>query len=96
MEVVHVRCAGLDVSKKDARVCVRVAGARRRKTVESLPRLLPGGQVKLHLRLLLCLDVLAEAELPPDLVDWLVKSANYSSSATPSGVSASPTLSNST
>jgi transposase len=34
MEVVHVRCAGLDVSKKDAKVCVRVAGAGRRKTVE--------------------------------------------------------------
>jgi hypothetical protein len=24
MEIVHVRCAGLDVSKKDAKVCVRV------------------------------------------------------------------------
>lgn len=34
MEVVHVRCAGLDVSKKDAKVCVRLAGAGRRKAVE--------------------------------------------------------------
>jgi transposase len=36
MEVVHVRCAGLDVSKKDAKVCVRAAGAGRRKTVETV------------------------------------------------------------
>ena len=36
MEVVHGRCAGLDVSKKDAKVCVRVAGAGRRKTVETV------------------------------------------------------------
>jgi len=35
-EVVHARCAGLDISKKDARVCVRVAGAGRRKTVETV------------------------------------------------------------
>ena len=35
MEVVHARCAGLDISKKDAKVCVRVAGAGRRKTVET-------------------------------------------------------------
>jgi transposase len=34
MEVVHPRCAGMDVSKKDAKVCVRVAG--RRKTVETV------------------------------------------------------------
>ena len=27
MEVVHGRCAGLDISKRDAKVCVRVAGA---------------------------------------------------------------------
>ncbi len=27
MEVVHPRCAGIDISKKDAKVCVRVAGA---------------------------------------------------------------------
>ena len=36
MEVVHSRCAGLDISKKDAKVCVRVAGAGRRKTVETV------------------------------------------------------------
>ena len=36
MEVVHARCAGLDVSKKDAKVCVRIAGAGRRKTVETV------------------------------------------------------------
>ncbi len=36
MEVVHSRCAGLDISKKDAKVCVRVAGAGRRKTIETV------------------------------------------------------------
>jgi len=36
MEVVHVRCAGLDISKKDAKVCVRIAGAGRRKTIETV------------------------------------------------------------
>ena len=36
MEVVHPRCAGMDVSKKDAKVCVRLAGAGRRKTVETV------------------------------------------------------------
>jgi hypothetical protein len=36
VEVVHARCAGLDISKKDAMVCVRVAGAGRRKTVETV------------------------------------------------------------
>jgi len=34
MEVVHSRCAGMDISKKDAKVCVRIAGAGRRKTTE--------------------------------------------------------------
>ena len=29
MEVVHPRCAGVDVSKRDAKVCVRLAGAGR-------------------------------------------------------------------
>jgi hypothetical protein len=29
-------CAGLDISKKDAKVCVRVAGAGRRKRVEAV------------------------------------------------------------
>jgi len=36
MEVIHARCAGMDVSKKDAKVCVRVAAAGRRKTVETV------------------------------------------------------------
>jgi transposase len=36
MEVVHARCAGLDISKRDAKVCVRVAGAGRRKTTETV------------------------------------------------------------
>src|SRR5674476_411149 len=36
MEVVHAVCAGMDVSKTDAKVCVRVAGAGRRKTVETV------------------------------------------------------------
>ena len=36
MEVIHGRCAGMDVSKRDAKVCVRVAGRGRRKTVETV------------------------------------------------------------
>lgn len=36
MEVVHPRCAGMDISKKDAKVCVRIAGKGRRKTVETV------------------------------------------------------------
>jgi transposase len=36
VEVVHVRCAGLDISKRDAKVCVRVAGAGRRTTTETV------------------------------------------------------------
>ena len=32
MEVIHPRCAGVDVSKKDAKVCVRVQGRGRRGT----------------------------------------------------------------
>ncbi len=36
MEVVHARCAGIDISKKDAKVCVRVAGAGRGKAVETV------------------------------------------------------------
>src|SRR5450432_3713997 len=36
MEVVHERCAGLDISKKDAKVCVRLAGAGRGKTTETV------------------------------------------------------------
>jgi len=36
MEVVHGRCAGLDIAKKDAKVCVRITGAGRRKTAETV------------------------------------------------------------
>ena len=36
MDVVHARCAGLDISKKDAKVCVRVPGGGRRKAVETV------------------------------------------------------------
>ena len=36
MEIVHSRCAGMDVSKRDAKVCVRIAGRGRRKTVETI------------------------------------------------------------
>lgn len=36
MEVLHARAAGIDVSKTDAKVCVRVAGAGRRKTESSV------------------------------------------------------------
>src|SRR5215208_5284684 len=36
MEVIHGRCAGMDVSKRDAKVCVRIAGRGRRKTVETV------------------------------------------------------------
>ena len=36
MDVMHPRCAGLDVSKKDAKVCVRIEGAGRRKTSETV------------------------------------------------------------
>lgn len=32
MEVVHPRCSGIDVSKKDAKVCIRVQGQGRRGT----------------------------------------------------------------
>jgi len=36
MEMVHPRCAGLDVSKRDAKVCVRVAGVGRAKAVSTV------------------------------------------------------------
>jgi transposase len=36
MEVVHPRCAGIDISKRDAKVCVRIAGAGRRKASETV------------------------------------------------------------
>ncbi len=32
MEVVHPRCAGIDVSKKDAKVCIRIQGSGSRQT----------------------------------------------------------------
>ena len=32
MEVMHPRCAGIDVSKRDAKVCIRVQGGGGRKT----------------------------------------------------------------
>ena len=34
--MIHARCAGLDISKKDAKVCVRVAGTGRRKAAETV------------------------------------------------------------
>ena len=36
MDVVHPRCAGLDISKRDAKVCVRVPGSGRRKAAETV------------------------------------------------------------
>ena len=36
MEVVHRRCAGIDISKKDAKVCVRVQGSGRRAATASV------------------------------------------------------------
>jgi transposase len=36
VDVIHPRCAGLDISKKDAKVCVRINGAGRRKTSETV------------------------------------------------------------
>jgi transposase len=32
VEVVHPRCAGIDVSKRDAKVCIRIQGSNGRKT----------------------------------------------------------------
>ena len=32
MDVIHPRCAGIDISKRDAKVCVRVQGTGRRPT----------------------------------------------------------------
>jgi len=31
VDVVHPRCAGVDISKRDAKVCVRIAGPGRAK-----------------------------------------------------------------
>jgi len=36
VEVVHPRCAGIDISKKDAKVCVRVQGSGRRATTATV------------------------------------------------------------
>ena len=36
MEVVHPRCAGVDISKKDAKVCVRIQGSRSRPTTSTV------------------------------------------------------------
>lgn len=36
MEIVHHRCAGIDVSKRDAKVCVRLVGAGRRKAISTV------------------------------------------------------------
>lgn len=36
MDVLHARCAGLDISKKDAKVCVRVARSGRSKAEETV------------------------------------------------------------
>jgi transposase len=36
MELVHERCAGIDVSKRDAKVCVRAAGTGRRKATRTV------------------------------------------------------------
>lgn len=36
VEVLHPRCAGIDVSKKDAKVCVRIQGTGSRKTSETV------------------------------------------------------------
>ena len=36
MEVVHPRCAGIDISKRDAKVCVRITGAARRRAAETV------------------------------------------------------------
>ncbi len=36
MDVVHPRCAGIDCSKKDAKVCIRVQGHGRRTTTATV------------------------------------------------------------
>ena len=36
MDVIHPRCAGLDISKKDAKVCVRIAGSGPGRAVETV------------------------------------------------------------
>ena len=36
MDVIHPRCAGLDISKKDAKVCVRIIAPGHRKATETV------------------------------------------------------------
>lgn len=36
MEVIHPRCAGIDISKKDAKVCIRVQGRGARSTASTV------------------------------------------------------------
>src|SRR4051794_3403030 len=36
MDVIHPRCAGLDISKRDAKVCVRVVSPGRRRATETV------------------------------------------------------------
>lgn len=36
MDLVHSRCAGLDVSKRDAKVCVRIAGEERKAVTQAV------------------------------------------------------------
>ena len=36
MDVVHPRCAGMDISKRDAKVCVRVQGQGNRRTTSTV------------------------------------------------------------
>lgn len=36
MDVVHPRCAGVDISKRDAKVCVRIQGAGKRRTASTV------------------------------------------------------------
>lgn len=36
MDVVHPRCAGIDISKRDAKVCVRIQGSGKRRTVSTV------------------------------------------------------------
>jgi transposase len=36
MELLHPRCAGLDVSKRDVKVCVRIAGAGRARATSTV------------------------------------------------------------
>ena len=66
MEVIHSRCAGIDISKKDAKVCVRVAGAGRRKTIETVTTWSSMTRQILALRE----HLLTEQRVPrPDLLD---------------------------